>query len=242
MIVILSEAARERAALGAICTARGWPWNEFNSLRGFSRSLRRSRPGLVVARHRLKDGYADEIVSGLREAGLYGTSRLIVLLPASASAELEARQLLLGADLVQRDPVRTEVLSEYLQKFVDASKSMRPANAPAPDRIFKFASTLINPIDRKVVRGKVCRSLTPREVELADLLAQFSTQVVTYDTLYDEILGRRFGGDTSNLRVLLGKLAASMKSAGVDLRRWVEVIPKLGYRYHPSPMNRPFAS
>ena len=43
--------------------------------------------------------------------------------------------------------------------------------------------------------------------------------------------GRRFRGDTSNLRVLLGKLTASAVSLGISLQKWVEVIPKLGYRY-----------
>jgi hypothetical protein len=49
--------------------------------------------------------------------------------------------------------------------------------------------------------------------------------------LYSEILGRRFAGETSNMRVLLGKLGKTTAKVGLDVRQWVEVIPKLGYRY-----------
>ena len=55
--------------------------------------------------------------------------------------------------------------------------------------------------------------------------------MVSYETLYDKILHRSFGGDTSNMRVLLGSLAASAARIGLTVRSWVEVIPKSGYRY-----------
>ena len=66
----------------------------------------------------------------------------------------------------------------------------------------------------------------------AEALATRTGEVATYETLYAEVLERRFRGDTSNLRVLLGKLAASCAAIGADLRAWVEVIPKSGYRLH----------
>ena len=81
-----------------------------------------------------------------------------------------------------------------------------------------------------VYRNKTV-ALTPREVELAEVLARSGVGIVTYDTLYSEILGRRFHGDTSNMRVLLGKLRISSRAVGIAFDRWIEVIPKLGYRY-----------
>jgi DNA-binding winged helix-turn-helix (wHTH) protein len=75
-------------------------------------------------------------------------------------------------------------------------------------------------------------SLTPREVLLVEVLAGSKGQIVTYETLYSEVLGRRFRGDTSNMRVLLGKLGSSIRPLGLTLQHHVDVIPKTGYRYH----------
>jgi DNA-binding response OmpR family regulator len=233
VIVIVSKDPRERAAFGSLCESHGWPWTEGDSLRVFKRLLRPTRPTVVLTRHRLDDGYSDDLIAALNAAGLLATTKVLVLLVAGSPASLEARQIALGADLVLRDPVRTEVLLEYLKKFVASAKRQRRVpRGPLPGA-FRFASARVDPVDRKLTRGKRAHHLTPREVELAEQLAHSPGQVVTYEMLFNEILGRRFRGDTSNLRVLLGKLASTAQQVGCDLRRWVEVIPKLGYRYHP---------
>lgn len=236
MIVIASTVSRERAALGALCDSRGWPWKECDSVRTLKRSLRPTAPSLVLTRQRLSDGYSDEIIAALKSADLLASTRLVVLASAGFSSALEARQIALGADLVQRDPVRMEVLLEYLQKFLDESKHQRRRAPSTLLEPFAFAGARVDPVDRKLRNGNLSRGLTPREVDLAESLAQSVDQLVTYETLFNDILGRRFRGETSNLRVLLGKLAESANHAGIDLRRWVEVIPKLGYRYHSTPM------
>jgi DNA-binding response OmpR family regulator len=74
-----------------------------------------------------------------------------------------------------------------------------------------------------------------REVELLEILVACPDKVVTYQTLYSEILGRHFRGETANMRVLLGKLTQSFATLGCALRDWIDVIPKGGYRYRSSP-------
>jgi DNA-binding response OmpR family regulator len=239
MIVIASTLPRERAALGSLCDSRGWHWKECDSLRTLKRSLRPTAPSLVLMRHRLSDGYSDEAIAVLKAASLLATTKLVVLVSAGFPSSLEARQIALGADLVQRDPVRMDVLLEYLQKFLDESKRHRGRDPQTLLKPFEFAGGRVHPVDRKLERGKITRHLTPREVELAELLVQSADQLVTYETLFHDILGRPFRGETSNLRVLLGKLADSAEHAGIDLRQWVEVIPKLGYRYHTAPKVKP---
>ena len=238
MIALVSTVQRERVALSALCESRGWLWIDYDSLRTFKRSLRTARPAVVVVRHRLGNDYSDDVIAALQGAGIAARTKLVVLAAAALPSGLEARQIALGADLVMRDPVRMEVLVEYLQKFSAAAKLRGVAETGAPCEAFKFAGASVHPIDRTLVRGNVTHHLTPREVELIELLAQAPEQLVSYETLFSEILGRRFRGDTSNLRVLLGKLADSAKRTGIDLRRWVEVIPKLGYRYHTAPMSK----
>ncbi|MEO6876762.1 MAG: winged helix-turn-helix domain-containing protein [Opitutaceae bacterium] len=190
------------------------------------------RPKIVLVRHRLSDGYSDDVLAALGGAGLL-SAKVVVLIAAGTSAGVEARQIVLGADCVQRDPVRPDVLVEYLAKYHQAPNREPSASPKIVRKPFAFAGATADPVGRILQRGKKTCHLTPHEVDLAELLVQSEGGVLTYETLYHDLLGRRFRGDTSNMRVLLGKLGASALSVGVKIRSWVEVIPKMGYRYRP---------
>jgi len=230
MIAIVSSAARERVALVALCESRGWPALEYDCVRALTRSLRRATLRVVVARQKLMDGYSDDVLANLRTAGQLPATKVIVLIGAGAASAVEARQLALGADCVQRDPVRINVLVEYLAKYY-ASPARSSAAKPADT--MTFAGAQVHPAERTFSHGGKIAQLTQREIELVELFVESNGGVLTYETLYSEILGRRFRGDTSNMRVLLGKLTASAASLGIPLRNWIEVIPKTGYRYAP---------
>ena len=230
MIAIISPAPHERAALSALCDSHGWISAECESVRAFKKLLHRLRPRIVLTRRRLDDGFSDDVVGALRAAGI-GQARLIILVSASTPAPTEARQVALGADCVMRDPVRTEVLEEYLKKYYEAFQVTSPETPKIELKSFEFAGTVVDPIARTVRCGGRMGRLTPHELDLIELLLQSQGGVLTYDMLYQDILGRKFRGETSNMRVLLGKLAGTIEAVGVRLREWVEVIPKLGYRY-----------
>jgi DNA-binding response OmpR family regulator len=236
MIVIISGSAPERAAFSALCGSRGWPCTECESVRAAKKTLNQLHPRVVVTRHKLADGYSDDVLTALGAPERTPSVRVIVLIGASAAGET-ARQLALGADSVHRDPVRADVLLEYLAKYRRPTVASRNSTAkPQHQRTFHLAGAAIDPIDRHLKRGRRHTALTPREVQLAELLFESRNEVVTYDTLFSEILGRRFQGDTSNMRVLLGKLDGSFRSVGLAFRQHVEVIAKTGYRYTtPSP-------
>ncbi len=232
MIAIVSPSLAERVAFGALGESQGWITAECDSLRAFRRLLRHMRPRVVLTRRRLGDGYSDDVIAALVAAEIT-TAKILVLMGADTPASVEARQVALGADCVQRDPVRTEVLVEYLAKYYKVPQRARRETPSVVLKPIVFAGALVDPIDRQITLGKKTRHLTPHEVDLVELLVQSEGGILTYDTLYNEILGRRFRGETSNMRVLLGKLGASAEGVGIKLRRWVEVIPKLGYRYRP---------
>jgi DNA-binding response OmpR family regulator len=229
MIAIVSSNARERNAFANLCEQRGWPCMESESVRAFRRGLPKIRASVVLARHRLTDGYSDDLLALVASQRHKPHTRFIILVAADTPIAEEARQIALGADCVQRDPVRSDVLLEYLLKYLRESKPGRRLT-PATSG-FVLAGATIDPLARTLRHRKKCVRLTPREVELAERLHEFKGQLASYSTLYSEILGRQFRGDTSNLRVLLGKLVKSFKSAGLNLRPSVEVIAKSGYRY-----------
>ena len=164
----------------------------------------------------------------------------MVLLASGVPATAEARQVKLGADCVLHDPVRTEVLIEYLFKYRNAAARGAPARQRSKQAVLPFAGGRVLLVDRQWEYGRRSTRLTPREIDLISVLVQSEGEAVSYHNLFSEILGRRFRGETANLRVLLGLLDNSARRVGIPLRRWVEVIPKLGYRYHaPGKSPRP---
>jgi DNA-binding response OmpR family regulator len=182
---------------------------------------------VVLVRYQLSDGYSDDVITSSRSKS-DELVRIIVLLPAGTCSSIEARQLSLGADCVLRDPVRPDVLLAYLEKYVRVRSNH---SRTAPPKTIDFLGANFSPLDRMLQHGNRAVLLTPREATLVELLTVSMGQVVSYESLYNEILGRQFCGDTSNMRVLLAKLGTSTQQIGLSLRGSVAVIPKSGYRY-----------
>lgn len=236
MIAILASNFRERAAFAALCESRRWAWIEFDSVRAFKKFLRTDRPRVVLTRDRLTDGYSDDVLLALAAANQLPATKVLVLLAPAAPSSQHARQVALGADSVHRDPVSADVLVEYLAKYLSLTKSTREKpSPPAADRTIRFAGATIHPFKRRLEHAGKIAHLTPREVQLVERLSESRDEVIAYPTLYSEVLGSRFRGDTSTMRVLLGKLDASFRSVGLTLRSFLEVIPKTGYRCLPTP-------
>src|SRR3954471_16336552 len=101
MIAIVSHTARERAAFSALCESRGWACTECESVRAFVRLLRRITPKVVLTRHRMLDGYSDDVVAALISQRPPPLTKIIVLVGAATLPSAEARQLAIGADCVQ---------------------------------------------------------------------------------------------------------------------------------------------
>lgn len=239
MIAIVSSNAAERAAFESICASRSWASIGCGSVRAAKQALRSIRPKVVVTRHRLDDGYSDDIIRELCRAGLQPAVKVIVLLEPAAYSRHAPRQVALGADSVLHDPVRSDLIVAFLARYrVAAQSAVRHAMRPAIGQPFAFAGAQVQPLDRLLLHGRRRARLTPREVQLTECLADSPGAVVGYAELYSEVLASNYRGDTSNLRVLLGKLAASYNSVGLTLRDFIEVIPKTGYRYRP-PAQRP---
>lgn len=222
MILLVDSAEREGSVLAELCAGRGWVTGACATVAEARRRIPRLRPRVAVIRRTLRDGLAEEVLAALADA----RCRRLVLVPAGTSGAVEARLVALGADCVLREPVRIEVLLAYLERFRREPGTTPP---PRPTRL-AFAGGQLDPADRTLRRGARATTLAPRQAQLAELLARSPGEVVAYEALYAEILGRPFRGDTGNLRVLLGKLCAAAARAGVDARAWIEVIPKSGYR------------
>lgn len=230
MIYIVSSLAREAEVLAALCEQRSWPALACTRIADFKHAAEKNTPQAVIVRQRLEDGYSDDVLAYLESRSASHPTRVIVLAPANCSAKEEMRHISLGADSVLRDPVRVEVMLEYLARY-RTSAVRRPAAPRANTASYEFAGVLVHPLEHRVSRGKLNACTTPRVIALLEVLHANAGRVTPYPLLYSELFGRRFAGDTANCRVLLAKAAAVFQSLGVPLRRHIKVIPKSGYLY-----------
>jgi len=230
VILILSDSPREASLLEDLCEHRSWPCATGGSIAEFNKLSGATAPRVVGLRQRLMDGYSDEVLGEIAKRKTPDRPRDIVLMPGACSIQQEARQVSLGADCVLRDPLRIEVLLEYLVKYRTKVSSVARAARPAVV-VYEFARVRVSPHELLLSRGKRQIRTTPRVMEFLKLLHRLGGKVAPYPLLYSEVFGRRFTGDTSNCRVLLGKTMSEFKRLGVNLRIYIEVIPKSGYRY-----------
>ncbi len=230
MILIVSNAPREAALLSNLCDHRRWPCQPCATVSRLMTMSEQVQPRALVIRHRLPDGYSDDIFNFLKTASLPSRPRVIVLMGADCSPKDEARQVELGADCVMRDPVRIEVLLQYLARYQESEEAQAPV-FPSEAFSYTVAGVEIFPREQRIHHAARSLHIAPQEVALLRMLARSKGNVVTYPMLYEELLGRKFAGDTTNCRVLLGKACSSFKQLGIDLKAHIQVIPKSGYLY-----------
>jgi len=232
MILIVSNSTREASLLTALCEHRSWPAHACATMAEFTKLAEVSIPRVVVIRHRVGDGYSDDLFSWLKMSTCRPPPRVIVLVPANCSIQQEARQVALGGDNVMRDPLRLEVLLEYLAKYRLRRDETKPPVRPRP--VYDFAGVRVVPHEHRLEKSGKTVQASRQVIALLRLLHHRNGQVAPYPTLYSELFNRRFDGDTANCRVLLAKAAASFAHLHVDLRAYIRVIPKSGYLYTPS--------
>jgi len=237
LIAIVSDSTPERIAFVSLCESRGWVYIECSSVHAFKQFLRRTRPTVILTRDQFTDGFSDHIIAAVNSGGFASTTKTIVLAGAGMTPAAEARQIALGADCVQRDPVRSEVVVAYIAKYLGSPRQTTSSVGPPGPTELEFAGVPFDPIERNLGLGQQKITLTPREAALVDVLIHHQGRLVSYETLFSEVLERRFNADTSNMRVLLGKLNTSTQLIGIDARDWVQVVPKTGYLYHGTPLS-----
>lgn len=240
MIVVLSSSPNEGRLLQSLCEFRRWPCNSCATLEQFQTLAENNATKVLVMRSRLGEGYSDDVFSYFRKTHLAQQPWTIVLMRGDSSSTDEARQIALGADCVLRDPVRIDVLLEYVAKYREASRA-RAAQTTDPIS-YRIGNVLVFPQEHRIQLGAQSVHVAPQEIGLLRLLAHSDNHVVSYASLYSQLFNRRFDGNTTNSRVLLGKVVASFKRLGVDLRKCVQVIAKSGYRYHPTVATLPKAA
>lgn len=232
MILIASNLASESEAFTALCNAQQWATQSARSVADCRRIASANTPHVAILRHRLLDGYSDDVLRYFSDHLPTGSCHVIVLAPANFTTKDEVRQIELGADHVFRDPVRVEVLIQLIagwrkRQYANLRQDQSSASC------YEFCGVSVYPAEYRLVRGSIQVRTTPKVIELVQLLHHNTGRLVSYDELYEVLFLRRFAGETANCRVLLARADDVFRELGVNLRSNIQVVPKSGYLYDP---------
>jgi len=241
MILVASSAPAEATVFSSLFEGRGWPSQPCRSVEATLCAMENSEPKVILVRHRLEDGYSDDIIRYIQQNQLPRRPYILVLVAADAARETDPRQISLGANCVLRDPVRIELLLEYVARHRSARENALGKN-PTASPVYEIAGIRVFPHEHQIGIGGKKIHVAPQEIALLRLFAHRQGTVIPYPVLYDQLFERRFDGETTNCRVLLGKLCESFRKLEIDLRAYVQVIPKSGYLYSPTPTKSSLAA
>ena len=201
------------------------------------------RRGLLIEDYAVEvayDGY-----EGLEKA-LNNSPNLIILdimLPGIDGLEV-CRQVRRQSDvpiimLTAKDAVPDRVAGleagadDYLVKpfafdeLVARIRALLRRHRPTTSEELRFAGLRLNPATREVYRDDRPIDLTAKEYDLLELFMRHPRQVLTRDTIYDQVWGYDFGGESNIIDVYIRYLRSKLEAEG-ELRL-IQTVRGVGY-------------
>lgn len=221
----------------ALCDQKSWPCHACTTISEFTKTIEKLTPRTVITRHRLEDGYSDDVLNLLTTNEQFASTCKIVLLPANVTTQQEVRLVGLGADCLMRDPLRLEVLLAYVGRNRSRANASL-AGAIVPESTFEIAGIRVHANQHIIEKEGRTIAVAPQVVALLRLLSRSAGKVLSYQVIYYELFNRRFTGETANARVLLAKAATSLSLLDANFRAHINVVAKSGYLYSPTAMNK----
>ena len=202
-----------------------------------------------VRRGLLLEDYAVEVAydgyEGLERA-LNNSPNLIILdimLPGIDGLEV-CRQVRRQSDvpiimLTAKDAVPDRVAGleagadDYLVKpfafdeLVARIRALLRRHRPTTSEELRFAGLRLNPATREVYRDDRPIDLTAKEYDLLELFMRHPRQVLTRDTIYDQVWGYDFGGESNIIDVYIRYLRSKLEAEGEP--RLIQTVRGVGY-------------
>jgi two-component system response regulator MprA len=99
--------------------------------------------------------------------------------------------------------------------------------APEEDKSLRYLDLVLDPVSRETRRQDRAFSLSPKEFDLLSYLMRHPRQVLTRDSILQEVWGYDFGGEDAVLDVYIGYLRAKTEAAGEQ--RLIQTVRGVGY-------------
>ncbi len=145
----------------------------------------------------------------------------VLMLTATEGTVTQADAFDIGADDYLTKPFEFVLLVARLRALARRGGSTRPA-------VLRAGSLVLDPARRRVMRGEVDISLTPREFGVLEYLLRNSGDVVTKSQIMQNVWDENFDGDANIVEVYIHYLRKK-----VDLpfgRRSIQTVRGMGYR------------
>ncbi len=181
---------------------------------GLARALE-DPPSLVILDVMLPDLSGFEVCRRLRE----GSDVAILMLTARDEVEDRVHGLDQGADDYLVKPF---ALQELLARVRVLLRRARPE-----PKVLRYADLSLDTGTREAMRSDRPILLSAKEYELLSLFLRHPRQVLTRDTIMEQVWGYDFSGESNVLEVYVGYLRAKLESGGEP--RLIHTVRGAGY-------------
>lgn len=94
-------------------------------------------------------------------------------------------------------------------------------------QVLRFADVVANPVTREVRRSERVIDMTAKEFDLLELFLRHPRQVLNRDTIYEQVWGYDFGGESNIIEVYVRYLRAKLEAE--DEPRLIQTVRGVGY-------------
>jgi two-component system response regulator MprA len=177
---------------------------------------RENPPDLVVLDWMLPGMDGLEVCRRLRAGGPVP----ILMLTARTSVNDRVQGLDAGADDYMVKPFNLDELLARIRALLRRTQPSRP-------KVYQFADLTLDTGTRQALRGERVIDLTAKEYELLELFMRHPRQVMTRETIYDDVWGYDFGGESNIIEVYVRYLRQKLETDGEP--RLLHTVRGMGY-------------
>lgn len=117
-------------------------------------------------------------------------------------------------------------------ELVARIRALLRRHRPGTSEELRFAGLRLNPATREVFRDDRPIDLTAKEYDLLELFMRHPRQVLTRDTIYDQVWGYDFGGESNIIEVYIRYLRSKLEAEGES--RLIQTVRGVGYALRDS--------
>ncbi len=180
---------------------------------------RRDPPDLVVLDVMMPGLDGLEVCRRLRAEGW--SDLPILMLTARDAVPDRVAGLDAGADDYLVKPF---AFDELLARVRALLRRRRPS---ADVQLLRFGDVVANPVTREVRRGDRLVNLTAKEFDLLEMFLRHPRQVLTRDSIYEQVWGYDFGGESNIIEVYIRYLRSKLEAEGEP--RLLQTVRGVGY-------------
>jgi len=147
----------------------------------------------------------------------------ILMLTAKDEVADKVRGLNVGADDYLVKPFALEELLARVRALLRRTTRTKEADK----RILSFADLTLDVEKREARRDSHVITLTTKEFELLKILLEYPRQVLTRDSLMEQVWGLDFSGESNVLEVFIGNLRHKLEYGGMS--RLIHTVRGVGY-------------